>query len=152
MLIKRLLDRELERRAGGGAAVAAALQDEPGHAVVDPEQLHVAAVGLHVRADRVERLNDPRLERHGIQVVNQQQARHSAVLGQLVEDRGPGLARVLDRGHDPAQAVAVHGDDCAHQILRELPGAVVRELVHRRRELLDPVQQLVGKRVDTHLS
>ena len=53
---------------------------QPRHAVVDAEQLDVAAVGLHVGAHGGERLAHPRLEVDRVEVVDQQQAGDDAVL------------------------------------------------------------------------
>ena len=58
-LLERLLDRQLERRRRGRAAVAVALEAQPRDAVLEPQQLDVAAVGLHVRAHAGERLLAP---------------------------------------------------------------------------------------------
>ena len=102
------------------------------------EQLDVAAVGLHVRPDRVERLEHALLERDRVEVVDQQQARDRAVLGELIEDRRSGLARGLDRLDDPAQAVAVHRDHRADQLLGELPGVRVRRARRPARSAAGP--------------
>ena len=59
-----------------------AVADEPQvrDPVLEPQQLDVAAVRLHVRAHARERLLHPRLERHRVQVVDQQQAADHAVV------------------------------------------------------------------------
>ena len=81
MLVERLFDRQLERRARCRTAVAAALQNELRDPLLDPDQLDVATVGLHVRAHRVKRLDHPLLETYRIQIMDQQQARDRAILG-----------------------------------------------------------------------
>ena len=61
--VERRLDRQLERRGRRRAALAAALEPDPRDPALDPEQLDVAAVRLHVRAHRVERVGDALVER-----------------------------------------------------------------------------------------
>ena len=146
VLVQRLLDRELERRPRSGAAVAAALERQPRDAVLDAAQHDVAAVGLHVRAHRVQCLDHPLSERDRIQVVDQQQAGHRPVLGELVEDRRAGLARAPDRVHDPRQAVAVHRDHGSDELLCERPCPRICELVDPIGQVLDPVEQLGARR------
>ena len=58
-VVDRLLDRELERRGRGRAAVAVADQPQVRDPVLEPQQLDVAAVRLHVRAHARERLPAP---------------------------------------------------------------------------------------------
>ncbi len=82
-------------------------QPQPGDAVLEPEQLDVAAVGLHVGAHVLERLRHPLLERDRVEVVDQQQARHHAVDRRGARGSRPGLAGLVDRRDDPLQAVAV---------------------------------------------
>ena len=53
-------------------------------AVDQREQFHVAAVGLHIRAHAVERLRHAFLEADRIEVVDQQQAAHGPILGQVL--------------------------------------------------------------------
>ena len=78
-LLERLLDRELERRRRGRAAVAVADEAQVRDAVLEPQQLDVAAVRLHVRPHARERLLHARLERHRVEVVDQQQAADHAI-------------------------------------------------------------------------
>ena len=78
-LLQLTLHRQLQRRRRRRAAVAAAGQPQTGHPVLDPEQLDVAAVGLHVGPYAIEALLDTLLERHRVEAVDQQQAAHHAV-------------------------------------------------------------------------
>ena len=64
-----------------------ALEPQPRDPVLDPQQLDVAAVGLHVRPHAVQRLLHALLERHRIEVVDQHQAGHDAVLDQALAQR-----------------------------------------------------------------
>ena len=97
--------------------------------VLDPQQLDVAAVGLHVGPHAVEPLLHPLLERHRVEVVDQHQAGHDPVLGQLRAQR---LRAVLgDRLEDARQALPVE----VHERARELLGVTAR--LHPGGELLD---------------
>ena len=62
------------------------------------EQLHVAAVRLHVGPHLVERPAHPLLERHRVQPVDQQQAAHHAVVGQPLRARRRPAPRAAARG------------------------------------------------------
>ena len=66
------------------------------------DQLDAATVGLHVRPHALERLAHARLEVDRVVAVQQHQAGHHPVLGQL---RALG---VVEHGEDPVQAFAVH--------------------------------------------
>ena len=74
-----------------------AVADEPQvrDPVLEPQQLDVASVRLHVRAHARERLLHPRLERHRVEVVDQQQAADHAVLREPPEQRLVPLLRDL---------------------------------------------------------
>ena len=82
--------------------------------------------------------------------MDEQQAGHRAVLRELIEDRRAGVARAGDHLHDARQPVAVHGDHGGHELLRELAGARVGELVDRGAQLLDAVQELAGNDTGRH--
>ena len=142
MFLERLLDRQLEGRSGGGAAVTAPLQGKPRDPFLDSDQLHVPAVRLHVRPYGAERLEHALLERHRVQVVDQQQAGDRTVLRELVKDRRARLASGLDRLDDPPQPVAVHRDHGRHERLGELPRLRIGQLLDPGRELLDAFEQL----------
>ncbi len=125
-----------------GHAVAAALEADPRDALLDAEQLDVAAVRLHVRTDRVERLDDPLVERDRVQVVDQHQARDHAVVRQPLAEL-VGCRALGDRGEDPLQALAVELDHRADQLLGSPLGGRVVELLEPRGQLLDPLDELL---------
>ena len=82
----------------GAAAVAAALQPQPRHAVLDAQQLDVAAVRLHVGPHLVERRRDPLLQRLRVEPVDQHQAADHAVLGPARGGRRRPAPRAPARG------------------------------------------------------
>ena len=127
MLVERLLDRQLERRLRGGAAAAASLELETGDPVDQREQLDVAAVRLHVRADAVERLRDALLEADRVEVVDEQEAAHGPVLAELVADRDAGRSSLLQRRHDPFESVSVEIHHRGDHLLSELSSVDVRQ-------------------------
>ena len=86
-LLERLLDRQLERRLRRRAALAVPDQPHPGHAVLDADQLDVAAVRLHVRPHALERLLHARLEVDRVEAVDQQEARDDPVLDEPLARR-----------------------------------------------------------------
>ena len=131
-LLERLLDRQLERHRRRRAVRAAAAQVDPRDPVLERQQLDVAAVGLHVRADRVERRLHPILERDRMQVVDQQQRADQRVLGERGRDPLAVGAGVQQRGEDPLEAGAVHLHDRRDELLGELAR-------HRRAARLEPV-------------
>ena len=142
-LLERRLDRQLERRGGGRAPVAAALEADPGDPVLDPEQLDVPAVRLHVRAHAVESLDDPLVERDRVEAVDQHQARDDAVGRQALAQH----ARRLVLGHqrqDPLQPDAVDLDHRADELLGARSRDRVGDLLERRRQGLDALDQLLG--------
>ena len=100
-------------------------QVDPRHAVLEREQLDVAAVGLHVRADRVERVLHPLLERDRVQVVDQQQRRDERVIGERGRDPLAVGAGRHQRGDDPLEAGAVHLHDRGDELVGELRGGRV---------------------------
>ncbi len=127
--------------------MAAALQREVDDSLLgELDEFHVAAVGLHVRAHGVQRLQHPLAQPHRVEVVDQQQARHRAVLAELVEDRRARLARGPDGRDDSLQAVAVHRDHRGDELRGEPPRPRIGELLHPRRELLHSREQLRGRR------
>ena len=125
-LLERLLDRELERHRRGRAVRAAAAQVDPRDPVLERQQLDVAAVGLHVRPHRVERVLHPLLERDRMQVVDQQQRRDQLVVGERGRDPLAVRAGVEQRADDPLQAGAVHLHDRRDELLGELARAPSR--------------------------
>ena len=141
-LLQRLPHRQLERGGGCRAGAAAALQAQAGDSVLHPEQLDVSAVRLHVRPHGVERRQHPLLERHRVEVVDQEQAGHRRVVGQRVPDPLPGDAGIGHRRDDPLEAGAVHLDHRGHQLL----GHPARHGIGHGREpgveLLNPIDQL----------
>ena len=82
-------------------------EPQPRDAVLDAEQLDVAAVGLQVRAHLVERLAHPRLEVDRVEAVDEQQARDDAVLDQPLADRRPAAPASSSAVEDALQPLAV---------------------------------------------
>ena len=97
-------------------------------AVVDAEQLDVAAVGLHVRPHAVESLADPLLDAHGVQVVREHEAGDDPVL------REPRRRLLVERGEDALQTVAVELHHRSHELVGELAGMRVGQLLRLGRE------------------
>ncbi len=120
VLVEGLLDGQLERRLGRGAAAAAPLEPEMGDPVDQREELDVAAVRLHVWPDAVERLDDPVLEADRVEVVDQQQAADRPVGGELVADGDAGRSSLLQRRHDPLESVSVELHHRGDHLLSEL--------------------------------
>ena len=126
-LVDRLLDRQLERRRRRRAAVAVADEAQPRDAVLEPEQLDVAAVGLHVRAHAS---RAPRCTRVSsvdrVEVVDQQQARRprrrSTSRSRIAWPASrPRRARATMR----AQPLAVQLDDRADESSATVPRTTV---------------------------
>ena len=154
-LVERLLDRELERGRRGRAAVAVADQLEVRDAVLEPQQLHVAAVRLHVRAHARERLLDARLERHRVEVVDQHQAADHAVAREPEEQ--PFLSLLRQLADDAREPFAVQLDDRRDELVDHAADERIGRRVDGGGQLLDPLEQRlpVGRLVpwclDCHL-
>ena len=88
-------------------------------ALLQREQLDVAAVGLHVGTDRVERRLHPVLQRHRVQVMDQQQRRDQRVRRSATQRSARRGTRCEQRVEDPLEAASVHLDDGSHQLLGE---------------------------------
>ena len=143
LVLERLLDRELERRRRGGAAAAAALEPDARHAVLEPEQLDVPAVRLHVRAHPVERARHPRLEGDRVEPVDQEQAGDDAVLGEPLADGGARLAGVVDDREDPLEPVPVDAEDGGEQVVGDPAGDRVVDPLELGDQLLEPGRRMV---------
>ena len=91
-------------------------------ALLDAEQLDVAAVGLEVRAHLVERAAHARLERHGMQPVQQQQVRDQLVAGERLRERAVVVA-LGDVPDDPREALAVEVEQRLHELDRRVDAA-----------------------------
>ena len=142
-LLQRALDRQLHRALRRRAAAARSLQAQPRDPVLDPQQLHVAAVGVHVRAHAVQRRLHARLEAHRIEAVDEHEAGHDAVLRELRS------CLFVERGEDPLEALAVELDDGGGQLLGAGPGLGIGKRLDLRRELLDaPDELLLGRALD----
>ena len=113
-------------------------------AVLDPEQLDVAAVRLHVGADAVERLDDP-LGRarpgRGRGSASGWRRRRRRRAARAARARPLGLG---DRGEDPLEALAVELDHRADQLLGALARDRVGDSLERRGQPLDALDQLLG--------
>ncbi len=128
-LLQRLLDRQLERHRRGRAVRAAALQMDPGHAVLQRQQLDVAAVGLHVRAHASRAPAAPALRAAPGAGRGSAAAWTPAVLAECDGDPLAGLARPRTVSTDPLQPRAVHPHDGRHELVGELThGASRRRL------------------------
>ena len=110
----------------------------------EPEQLDVAAMGLHVRTHRGERLAHPCLEVDRVEVVDEQQARDDAVLHEPVVDLLAGGTGGLERLDHPPQALAVELDDRPDKILGDRARVAVVERFEGLGQLLDPRQVPLG--------
>ena len=121
-----------------------AFEAQPRHAVVDAEELDVAAVGLHVGAHGGERLAHPRLEVDRVEVVDQQQAGHDAVLDKPLVDLLAGRAGLVERRDHALQPVAVELHDRADEILGDLLPWPVGHGLERLGELLHASQVALG--------
>ena len=108
------------------------------------EQLDAAAVRVEVRAHLVERLHDALVERHRVEVVDQEEAGDDAVVGHRIADRRGALARVLERLDDAAHALAVELDDRADELLGGRLRARVAQVLQLRLEDLNPLDELFG--------
>ena len=97
--------------------MAAALQPQPRHAIGHAEVFHPARMRAEVRPDPVECALDARVDVERVQAVQQQQALHQRVLGQLGQHRRAGLALLAQHRDDLAEAVAVQADQQADQFL-----------------------------------
>ena len=113
------------------------LQPQVGHAVLDAQQLDVAAVRVQVGPHAVQRLLHPVLQRHRVQAVDQHQAAHDAVGGQVL----PG--GLVEHREDALQALAVEVHDGRRQLLGEAADLGVRDLLQPRRQLLDALDERV---------
>ena len=59
-----------------------ALQPKSGDVVVQAQKLDIASVAFHVGTNLVKRLEEPRLERNRMQVVDKEQTAHRAIVDQ----------------------------------------------------------------------
>ena len=121
-----------------------ALEAQPRHAVVDAEELDVAAVGLHVGAHGGKRLAHPGLEVDREQVVDEQEAGDDAVLHELRVDLLAGRAGLLERSDDAPQPVAVELHDGADQVLGDVLRMPLGQGLERLGELLHARQVALG--------
>ena len=121
--------------------MAVADQLEMRHAVLQPQQLDVTAVRLHVRAHAGERLLHPGLERHRVEVVDQQQAADHAVVREPEEQ--PFLSLLHQLANDPGQPLAVQLDDRRDQLVDRAAHERIGGRLDRGRQLLDAVEQLL---------
>ncbi len=112
VLLQGGLDRVLHRRLRRPAAAARPAEPQLRDAVLDAEQLDVAAVGLHVRPHAVERVADPLLQADGVQAVGEHQAGDDLVRGE------PRDGLLVERREDPLEAFAVEPDELRAELLR----------------------------------
>ena len=99
--------------------MAAALQAQVDDAlVVDAVELHLAGVRAELRHDRLDRALDPGRDRQRVQVMQQQQAFHQRIAGQLTHQPLAGLRVRTDDLDDLGQPGAVQIDQAAHELFR----------------------------------
>ena len=115
------------------------MQPEAEHVVFEPEHLHPASVGLHVRADPLQRLLNPGLEVDRVEAVDHQQARDDTVRDERVLHLRTGSAGLVEHLDDPLETLAVQLEQRVEQLLRSRPRVRVVERLDARDELLDPV-------------
>ncbi len=108
-----------------------------GDSFVDPVELDVPAVGLHVGPYGGERVEHARLERDRVEVVDEQQARDDLRRRRARPMSAPHAGSAGDRLHDPRQPLAVEVDDRRHELLGDLLRGAVLECVERLGEQLD---------------
>ena len=91
---------------------------DPGDAVLDLQQLDVAAVATPCRGGRCRAPRPPGLERHRVEVVDQHQAGDKPVVWRAARSSSaPASPGVDERGEDPLQALAVELEHAPHQLL-----------------------------------
>ena len=101
----------------GRAAVAAALELQPGNAVEDTEVLDAARVRAQVGPHPVQRALDAGVHVQRMEPVQQQQALHQRVIGELRQHLRTRLALLPQDGHDLAEAVSVQADEQPDEFL-----------------------------------
>jgi len=116
----------------------------PRHAVLEGQELDVAAVRLHVRAHRIERILDSPRERDRVQVVDQQQRRDQLVLGERGRDVLAVCAGVHQCPDDSLQAGAVHLHDRRHELLGQRARGRVTAQLEPSLELLNAIDELLA--------
>ena len=118
--------------------MAGTLQPEPGNAVAHAQVLHPAGVRAQVRPHPVQRPLDPFVHVQRVQPVQQQQALHQRVGDEPVHN-GPARRALLGQGgHDGRQAVPVHADQQADQLLSGVGGGAAA-CPQGGQEFLDPL-------------
>ena len=110
-------------------------------AVLELEQLHVAAVRLHVGPHARERLLHTVLQRDRVEVVDQQQASDHAVAREPEEQ--PFLSLLRQLADDARQPLAVHLDDRRDELVDRAAQERIGRRVDRGRQLLDALEQLL---------
>ena len=147
VLVERLLDRQLERRRRRRAAVAAAREPDPRHAVLQRDQLDVAAVATPCRAGRspAPRPPAPRARpgrgRGSASGWRRRRRRRAAPRSSAVD-----LALLDEAVEDPPQPLAVEVEDDADQLLGAAPRERVLDPLEARRQLLEPLDQRLWRR------
>ena len=81
------------------------------YAVLEREQLHAAPVRVEVRPHLLERGGDALLERHGVQVVDEQRLADHRVGGEALSRVG------IERSPDPPERLAVQVQHLTEQLL-----------------------------------